>query len=385
MHYLFVGYYVGEEIFRQILDDKINNMSVARQKFEYSLIHGLYDQLQDHISFISYVPTNDELKIPDKSFVGDAAVSHIAIQKNRLNSILRARKAFDKYLNNLGEDKLQGLKVIMYAVNPVFESIILKYRKKYSMQLITICSEVPELRRYGNSLGAKAKKHLLSYFNKQFNGYIFFSEAMTEVVKYRNKPYIVLEGIAPEIRKGPSKGKKNIVMYAGGLAHDNNVSLLARYCQCVPELDELWICGAGEDAAEVEYISREDGRIKYFGRLDNNKILELEEQAKLLVNMRSPKVLLARYSFPSKILEYISSGSLVLSTELVGIPHEYFEYIIPLKSMEKNQVIDEITKCLKMDEDLYIKKVESAQAFIRDQKNERVQSKRIVEFVSCLN
>ena len=39
MRYLYVGYYVDEVIFNKIVEKKINNMSVARQKFEYNLIN----------------------------------------------------------------------------------------------------------------------------------------------------------------------------------------------------------------------------------------------------------------------------------------------------------------------------------------------------------
>ena len=60
MHYLFVGYYINETIFEKITQNRINNMSVARQKFEYNLIRGLYAQLGSDIDFVSYVPTNRE-------------------------------------------------------------------------------------------------------------------------------------------------------------------------------------------------------------------------------------------------------------------------------------------------------------------------------------
>lgn len=58
MHYLYVGYYVDDKTFTEILDRKINNMSVARQKFEYNIIRGFHEQLGDDVSFVSYVPTD---------------------------------------------------------------------------------------------------------------------------------------------------------------------------------------------------------------------------------------------------------------------------------------------------------------------------------------
>ncbi len=384
MNYLYVGYYVDEKTFNQIIEKKINNMSVARQKFEYNLICGLSDHLRENLSVITYVPTNDKFKIPDSSTIGNTKIRHISINKKSFGSMLNAMSEFEKYLYTLGTDKLKDFTVIMYAVIPPFERVLLKLKKKYGIKIVTICSEVPELRRWGKSFSGKIKKNILSYYNSKFDGYIFFSAAMRDIVKCGNKPYMVLEGIAPDIRNKPLKGKRNIVMYAGGLARDNNVVLLAKCCQRIPEVDELWICGAGEDAAEIEQLSKQDNRIKYWGQIDNSRILELEEQAKLLVNLRSPDTLLTRYSFPSKILEYISTGSLVLSSRLVGIPAEYFEYIMSVKSTEPSEVIECISKSLTMNEDEYLKKVLCAQAFIRDHKNCRVQSKKVIEFVDEL-
>ena len=54
-------------------------MSVARQKFEYNLIRGLNEQLGSDIDFVSYVPTNSELNIPNRSSIEEASIRHIPI------------------------------------------------------------------------------------------------------------------------------------------------------------------------------------------------------------------------------------------------------------------------------------------------------------------
>lgn len=382
MHYLFVGYYVDQSTFEKILERKINNMSVARQKFEYNLIKGLYEHLGNQIDFISYVPTDNHLQIPFYSYVNRACVKHIAIKKSSLASAIRAGRKFRAYICNLCRQHQDGIAVIMYAVNPIFEYYLIKYRNKFNLKLITICSEVPELRRYGNSLQAKIKKKMLTYFNNQFDGYIFFSAEMKNVVKCKNKPTMVLEGIAPEIRRKPCPNKRNIVMYAGGLAPDNNIPFLLECCMEVPEIEEVWICGVGSDENKIKELVAKDPRIKYFGRLGNDKVLKLEEQAKLLVNFRSPDVKLTKYSFPSKILEYIASGSLVLSTRLMGIPEEYFDYILGIDLENQSRVANELTRLMLVDDTEYIQLCTEAQRFISENKNYYVQSQRVVDFAN---
>lgn len=380
MHYLFVGYYVDEITFEIILKEKINNMSVARQKFEYNLIRGLHAHLGENIDFISYVPTNKEVQIPDQSCIENATIKHISIEKGSTKSAIMAGKSFEKYLLDICKKNPDGLRVIMYAVNPIFEHYLLKYKKKHNIKSVTICSEVPELRRYGNSLPSKIKKRVFTWFNEQFDGYVFFSSEMKKVVRYRNKPVMVLEGIAPEIRKEPTSGKKNIIMYAGGLAADNKIPFLLECCKEIPELDEVWICGVGSDEDRIKALALTDSRIKYFGRVNNEKVLEMEEKAKILINFRSPEEELTKYSFPSKILEYIASGSLVLSTRLLGIPKEYFDYIVPVDQTDKEKVKTAIRNNLQLKDEQYVAYCEAAQKFI-GKKNYCYQSKKIVKFV----
>ena len=384
MHYLYVGYYVDNNTFTEILNQNINNMSMARQKFEYNIIRGLHEQLGNCVSFVSYVPTDGTISIPQSSEVEGAVVTHIAIQKSSVGSVASAYYSFKKYLISLGEEKLRGLRILMYAVIPPFEQVLLSLKNQYGFKLITICSEVPNLRRYGNSLPSCIKKKILTYFNERFDGYVLFSEAMKEVVRVGNKPCLVMEGIAPNIRSTPVSGKKNIVMYAGGLAADNNIPLLIECCQQIDEIDEVWICGVGSDEDQIKTMAMKDKRIKYFGRIPNEKVFEMESLAKILVNFRDPNELLTRYSFPSKIMEYIASGSLVLSTRLAGIPVEYFDYIGQIVVDDKKQIITELSKNLCMPDEEYLSKCIKAQEFIMNNKNTAIQTERIIQFISRL-
>lgn len=379
MHYLYVGYYVDDQTFNTILSKRVNNMSPARQKFEYNLIKGLFELLHQEIDFVSYVPTDGKVFVPNESHIGDAVIKHFAINKSSGASMVDAEKDFSSYLKEMGE-KLNDLVVIMYAVNPVLLRSIQKIRKRYSIRIITICSEVPALRRYGSSIKARIKKRILTYYNQQFDGYILFSAKMKDVIRMNGKPYIVLEGIAPDLTGAPRAHKKNIVMYAGGLAKDNNIRLLIEASRKVKDLDEVWICGAGPDQ---EYVSqeaqKENSKVRYLGLLANTEVMKLENKAKLLVNLRDPDEFLTNFSFPSKILEYISSGSMVLSSKLGGIPDEYFDYIMCVDPLTIENAADAIEHVFLMDEDEYVRKCYNAQKFIGP-KSYLIQSRRIADF-----
>ena len=382
MNILYIGYYVDQEVFNEILQKNINDMSEARQIFEVNLLKGMHKTSNTNIDFISYVPVNKTVSIPKFSEIDTIKVNHIPIDKNNIISMLSAIKSFKKFLMNLGKEKLTNLCVVMYAINPIFFLPILSLKKKYNFKLTTICSEVPAFRRHNNALKSQIKKAVTMILNNHFDNYVLFSEKMSEVIDCKNKPTMVLEGIAPPIFGEPIEGKKNIVMYAGGLAPDNNISLLIDCCKEIKELDELWICGTGPEQEKVEQAQKDDPRIRYLGRLDNEEVRKLETQAKLLVNIRSPKERLTRYSFPSKILEYIASGSMVLSTKLAGIPEEYFDYMLCVEQDEKEEIIEKIRCCFSMDDAEYVDFCKKGQKFISEEKNYLQQSKKLIDFLT---
>ena len=66
---------------------------------------------------------------------------------------------------------------------------------------------------------------------------------------------------------------------------------------------------------------------RYCGKVDNATMLSIQKSADLLICPRKPDDYTTKYTFPSKVLEYICSGVPVLSNALLGIPEEYKEYI----------------------------------------------------------
>ncbi len=377
---LYIGYYTDDSILYEIQKRKINNMSVARQNFEKNLLSALINEYGDNIDVLTYVPVKYGFELPCESVLCEKKVRHIGIDKSSPASMLKASKEFCNYLFALGNKKLYGLKVIMYDVNPVFMFPLLKLRKKYNLTITTICAEVSLLRR-GSGLKTQLKKRILFTFETKFDRYILFADKMADVLKCRNKPYMVLEGIAPACFGTPNSNKRNVVMYAGGLAPDNNIRLLIEACTQIEELDELWICGVGPDSAYIEEKAKEYPWLRYFGMVTNDEVRKMETQAKVLVNLRSPDVELTKYSFPSKLLEYVASGALIMTTKLEAIPNEYFDYFISVENTDIATVTCTLSSVLQMNVDEYITRCRKAQQFIKDNKSADHQATKIMDFV----
>ena len=384
MSILYIGYYTSEELLYEIQRRKINNMSVARQKYEENLLSGIIkDNKYDDIRIVSYVPTDGTIPIPNSSELAGKKVLHFPINRRNFWSVLMARKSFSDYLKSLGESVLQNLRVVMYEVNPVFLGPLLSLKRKYNIKIITLCAELSIFRR-SKKIKYQIRNRIFAHYERKFDAFVLFARPMEEVLKCQKKPNIVVEGIAPEIFGPPKEKRKNIVMYAGGLGSDNNIKLLIDVCLSTNELDELWICGVGTDREYVESVAKTNSKVKYLGAISNEKVRELEKEAKLLVNLRQPTAQITRYSFPSKLLEYMASGSLVLSTKLEGIPKEYFDYILTVDSLSEDDVKTVIRNVFAMSTTEYIDKVKKSQEFIGNTKNKCIQSGKILKFIESV-
>ena len=180
------------------------------------------------------------------------------------------------------------------------------------------------------------------YINRGLSdAFIFLTKDMNEVINKKNKPYTVMEGMV-DIRYLTDKkyNKSNAIMYAGGLYETYGVKMLIdAFIKWNNKDYELWLCGDGD---LVKYIEKlQNKQIKYFGSLPNEKVVEMEKRAKLLINPRFTNEEYTKYSFPSKTMEYMLSGTAVLTTKLAGIPSEYNDFLYYIE----DETIDGLIIC----------------------------------------
>lgn len=71
------------------------------------------------------------------------------------------------------------------------------------------------------------------------------------------------------------------------------------------------------DGDQQEYVceaASKDKRIRYFGKVSRNEMLHAQKRAHVLVSAKSTDDRHTNFAFPSKILEYMTSGTAVLTT-----------------------------------------------------------------------
>lgn len=259
---------------------------------------------------------------------------------------------------------------------------------------------VPDLPLYYN---LTRKKSLLSLMYRKINNritqhylkgvdrFVLLTEAMHSALNVGVRPYIVLEGIAPietiesqsldELPKRSDRENKIILFYSGSLTIKFGVLDLLTILETIPDKKlELWICGKGEGSEMITNYQKTDSRLKYFGFLPIEKVVELQQQASILINPRKPEGTYTKYSFPSKTMEYMLSGKPVVMYKLPGLPDEYLQHLFIVR--EDELLADCIQRIIGMTNEELGFIGESARNFVINEKGPNKQASRILKLIN---
>ena len=138
----------------------------------------------------------------------------------------------------------------------------------------------------------------------------------------------------------------------------------------------LLFYGKGSAVPEINACAEKDPRIKYCGELANQQIVAEEKKATLLINPRPAEGEWTAYSFPSKNMEYMASGTPLVAYDLPCIPREYLPYFYQIT--DENQMGQLLQKLLcKEPEELHSFGLK-AQKWVTEHKNAKVQAHKVV-------
>ena len=252
----------------------------------------------------------------------------------------------------------------------------------FGRKVIGIITDFPEQL----SGGKNAHSRLIWKLVSLCTDYVVLTDQMKERLNPK-KHAIVLEGhvdsdMVQSENTLEEKYKKKVCMYAGMLHKKYGVEKLVK-AFLVANVDdsELHIYGDGDYAEELETI--ESDLIKYYGIAPNNEVVEEEMKATLLINPRPIDEEFTKYSFPSKNLEYMVSGTPLLTTKLPGMPEEYLKYVYTFEDETVIGMSKTIKKLLELDARGLYDKGKQAKDYVLQVKNNEEQAKKIIHSL-CL-
>lgn len=336
MNEIFLGFVFDEKKGEELLKENKFGVQIAANQYQRGFLKGLPQKVQI-ISVLpvgTYPKTNKKIRYYESTGeLPEGKIKYIPFV-----NIYFVKEYSQKY-HLLRELKTQIVPkekyvIYVYSLYLPFLKVLEKIKKKFSN--IDICLIIPDLPgRYGimrkiSSLGGirdrvEAKKKMA--LAEVADSYIFLTEKMKEV--FPERPYTVIEGFLPnhDFPRNMKRQAKSI-LYTGSLNAAFGVERLLEAFEKIEDNEyELWICGTGGIQSVVEAYAKKDRRIKYMGFLTKSDISLLQVTCDVLVNPRGNTDEFTKYSFPSKTMEYLLSGSKVVMYPLPGIPREYFEFI----------------------------------------------------------
>ncbi|NLG16003.1 MAG: glycosyltransferase family 4 protein [Fibrobacter sp.] len=403
MQILFFGVFCRKEEEAHLIKNSNIGVQGAVISFQWNLIEGLIANLEAPISILNFLPVGTYPKYYKKiilksvewrksKYVTDKTIGFINLLGiKQIIQIYRAKIEIENWLNKT-DDKDKCI-LIYDLVLPYL--IALNWVKKKYPKIIT-CSIVADLpNQFGYNKKDKGLMKLLRRFIgkvqlheiQKMNCYALLTKHMKYPLNIPDASYVVIEGIASsnvpfrEIQRN----SKNIIMYAGVLTDIYGIDNLVKAFMGIDDTNyELWLCGSGDYEDTICKCLSVDKRIKYFGYCPKNKIYELQSQASVLVNPRQNIGEYTKYSFPSKIMEYLAAGRPVIAYRLDGIPLEYYDYI---QCVDGNAVRDLREKMIEVCELSFEERQRlgaQGRQFVMQNKNARTQCKKILDLLSSV-
>lgn len=398
------GLYPKESIedFRGYSKGKIQN---APDAFQWAVVDGLYkNDIDFHVISCPFLPAyplnNRRLVLPEVDiryngrvigtslpYCTAAMIKSISIRRLIVKYIIAA---VEQLKNHNSKEKIV---LLTYSVYTPFLQVLKRIKMLYpDILTASIVTDLPDdmmehgpnqnlLKRIQCSVESKRIKRHYRYIDK----FVLLSYPMTEKIPESIGCNCVIEGVAvpKSLNRDKIYEKTKTLLYTGTIDGFSGVKELITAFQSIEEADyRLLICGSGVLEPFIKEASRNDNRIIYKGMVSREEALQLQSQSTALINPRKPDDSLTRFSFPSKTMEYLMSGTVMMGYRLEGIPEEYYEYYFTIDDMSEEALSKRIKEVLSLPEDELRTKAYKAYKFIMENKASEKQVRKMMDFLA---
>ena len=235
----------------------------------------------------------------------------------------------------------------------------------------------------------KFATYLNQCYISSFDRYVLLTSQMNELVNPKKKPHIVMEALcdlsmANANVQNEEKSSPRTVIYAGGIHERYGLKMLAEAFVKANISDALLVYyGSGPYVEEFKKLCAEHPNLEYRGVAPNEEIVAEELKATLLVNPRPTTEEFTKYSFPSKNMEYMASGTPLLTTKLPGMPEDYYPHVYCFEAESVQGYADALRKVLSQPADILYAKGVQAKKFVLQNKNYAAQAQRVLGLLGC--
>lgn len=406
MKILFIGGYYPLGAENALLKDcKYGELSIPSNVYQWGVIDGLLsNSVQLSLLSCPFLPAfpvgYKHLFTPQIDFIIDGR--NVGVMKRfcdlALVKPISRRRAFIKgIIQWIASEKIEkNERFAILSYSPSGDQIVpmVKLKKKYP-NLITCCiitdlfqktfadtAKMPIFRRLQMCFEIYGLEKALSLIDK----FVLLAKGMEELVPETVNKNIIIEGIASEkpfYKKSDEESRIKTLLYTGSLGEHTSVKeLIDAFMLTQSENYRLCICGGGIYSDYIEECTKKDKRIEYLGVVPREQSIKLQQNATVLINPRFPSIRDTPYSFPSKTMEYLTSGSPMIGFKLKGIPSEYYDYFYTVQEESIESLSNTIDQVLSLSQIELNRKALSAYCFIENYKIAKAQMSKLLYFLN---
>lgn len=400
MEYAFLTMLIPKQVQSEVERLSVKNMQDAANTLQWNIYNGLCNNLGLNVKLFNVLPIGSFPQYYKKIFVhrfvfstdyGEGNINIGFCNVKFLKNFFQVSKIFSdlkKWCASSDDEKV----LFVYTLSAPFLSAVMKLKKKYpKIKVCSIVADLPDMLNLSSHRSFIQKKFEQWLANRAYKNmtcidyYVLLTKYMAEPLGIK-KPYIVMEGIAEDKLVVERRGEKiqdlKTILYTGTLHEKFGALDLVQAFMRIPDKDyRLILCGIGDSEEKIIKAQKMDARIQFRGKVTHEEACKLQSEATVLVNPRKNNEAFTKYSFPSKTMEYLSSGTPVIAYKLDGIPEEYNGYINYVSDNSPEAMADKIRQICEMPESVRQEMGARARQFVLSQKNCIEQTKKILDLL----
>ncbi len=179
----------------------------------------------------------------------------------------------------------------------------------------------------------------------------------------------------------PSESDEYVMVLAGMLWENNGTRLILEALELNKSNNlRVFFAGHGQDVELIKERAKNDSRIEYVGMLNIDELFQLYSKADVLLNLRIEDTV--DYHFPSKLLEYMTTGRYVISTSIAHAARDYGQYLCILDDVSGKGLAECWDRVMKISKEELCEKGKREREFML---THRTWKKRTEEILTYMN
>ena len=252
--------------------------------------------------------------------------------------------------------------------------------KKYKVKIVGMLTDNP----LNLSNGRRFVKKSLLNLNSNLDGYLSLTNGLVDIFNPNVKSY-VFEGLVSEETEGKKDPIFNYFYFGGSLYEKYGVKALVDAFHKSNIKSKLVIAGNGPLDTYIEKMAEEDYRILYLSQISKERNIAYLRNSIANINPRPLNNKIDSESVPSKLLEYLSIGTPVISTKYPRLYNLFKDDVTWIDGNDTQSIRRALESYDVTKQEQYLKKAATARRKVFEFYGLNVQAEYIDHFLAEIN